>query len=255
MQQPPDSHSDQSRPSASATSQGKRKSIHLQNAPKETGHHRQSTISELLNNSKPTNGTALETGVSPSNKRHKSKEQSNVTPVKCKTANMAATQKKWNPYDRPIMDLTKDDNEVGLSGARTNTSPGQPRVTLRQPPVFKPHTGSKTIVVRNLKQRDESHNVAYFEKSWTRLDKAMTAVFRRSKIAFPLEELYRSVENMCNRDTSAELFSRLRKRMHTYVEEDMKARLLHNEAKPESAVVQDVVAEWKIWQGQLVGAH
>ncbi|KAI1724436.1 cullin family domain-containing protein [Ditylenchus destructor] len=81
------------------------------------------------------------------------------------------------------------------------------------PPSVEPFTmeiakPTKKLVIRNFKLRN-ADNGLNFEHSWTNLEESVRKIQHEQKTSARLEELYSTVENLCQSNYSAEMYNRL----------------------------------------------
>ncbi|KAI1716326.1 cullin family domain-containing protein [Ditylenchus destructor] len=67
---------------------------------------------------------------------------------------------------------------------------------------------TKKLVIRNFKLRN-ADNGLNFEHSWTNLEESVRKIQQEQKTSARLEELYSTVENLCQSNYSAEMYNRL----------------------------------------------
>ncbi|KAM5430335.1 hypothetical protein McanCB56680_002995 [Microsporum canis] len=121
------------------------------------------------------------------------------------------------------------------------------------PSSFTPHTGAKTLKVKNLRDAPSLDQQLYFDKVWSHLDSALTAIFNHEKLPYSLEELYRGVEHVCRQGRAANLAKNLRERCMGHISGKVMESLLAKSATgDETVVLRAVEAAWTQWNVRLV---
>lgn len=98
----------------------------------------------------------------------------------------------------------------------------------------------------------------YLNTIWEKLDAALTIVFARSdakeRLPFPMEQLYKGVENVCKqgKDGAEILCSRLQDKSRSYINTSLKGPLLSRLSERNVDVLRAGIAAWKRWNEHLV---
>ncbi|KAJ5817560.1 Winged helix-turn-helix transcription repressor DNA-binding [Penicillium robsamsonii] len=118
---------------------------------------------------------------------------------------------------------------------------------------FSPHTGAKKLVVKNLRTGPRLNQESYFDKVWSQLDAALTAIFDGRKPESSLEELYKGGENVCRQERAALLAKKLQERCREYVSGTMRTNLVTKAGgSTDVATLQAVIEAWSAWHSKLV---
>lgn len=129
--------------------------------------------------------------------------------------------------------------------AFSNTAPRQS--------TFAPHTGSKRLVVKNLRSGPRLNQDSYFEKVWVLLEAALVAIFDGRKPETSLEELYKGSENVCRQGKAAALARNLQDKCRGYVSGWLRQNLLSRTGGASNIdTLRAVVDAWATWQSKLV---
>jgi hypothetical protein len=244
---------------------GKRKHGNETIASYEESSQKARTIPDLFSQEKNNAGiTKPRTGVrSPSGKRTRLDDFDQNLPT--------GSQAKAEPI--PVDEMYNFSNtETPKSGGATNTSrPGQTNQTnhsdaqattaSRPRPYnnaqsssnFTPHSGAKKLVVKNLRVIPRLDQEKYFEKIWSQLDAALTAIFNDEKPSQSLEELYKGSENVCRQGKAADLAKKLQDRCQGHIAGKILESLLAKMAEVEEVdMLRSVEAAWRAWNARLV---
>jgi len=121
---------------------------------------------------------------------------------------------------------------------------------------FQPHTGAKTLVIKNLRAASSTRAAdveRYYERTWADLQAALRAVFASRPPALPLERLYRGVEDVCRDGQAEKLFRMLRDMCEAHLNEHILSMILA-EAKglDDVDVLRIVLRLWATWSKQSV---
>ncbi|OAX85515.1 hypothetical protein ACJ72_00104 [Emergomyces africanus] len=118
---------------------------------------------------------------------------------------------------------------------------------------FTPHTGAKKLVVKNLRAIPRLDQDRYFEKIWSQLDSALTAILADGKAKQSLEELYRGAENVCRQGKATVLAKRLQDRCQEHMSGTALKLLLARATDGNDVdVLKSVEEAWSLWNGRLV---
>ncbi|KAI9711752.1 MAG: hypothetical protein M1820_001897 [Bogoriella megaspora] len=114
------------------------------------------------------------------------------------------------------------------------------------------HGGVKKLVVKNLRPPPKANFEEYFNQVWAKLDVSLDAIFQGGKIDYPLEELYRGVENLCRQGQAADVNTRLKAKCKKNVTENIKAALIAKAGEEDVDVLRAVLAAWARWNTQMI---
>lgn len=198
------------------------------------------TVTESKAQTAPTcfeNGKTLMGDLSPSGKRYKLPS----TPPKPSAMPLDSM------YNFPS--LQPHNNVIDLTNSPGNTPP---RWVPKQ--TFNSHLGAKKIVVKNLRAAPKTDPKQYFEQQWEKLDKALGAIFNNAdKLPSSHEELYRSVQNVCNQGYAEILHTRLQAKATDYMMSEAKPLLENSIGKSSVQTLEVVLDAWAQWQAKFVG--
>lgn len=227
-------------------SAGKRKLVEDRDPPRAYGNQTrtQATITDLF-----SVGPNHSSDKSPKRMKRDSSPRSDVT---SDALEPIAVEKMYN------FSTGSPGNEVSKA-AHQNLDTGSPSIigsrayNTSRPSNFTPHTGAKKLVVKNLKAIPRFDQGQYFEKVWSQLDAALTAIFDNQKPAHSLEELYRGAENVCRQGKAPILAKRLRDRCEGYISGKLLGHILSKvEAGSDVDVLWAVEDAWSGWNSRLV---
>ncbi|KAJ5607220.1 hypothetical protein N7537_003839 [Penicillium hordei] len=140
----------------------------------------------------------------------------------------------------------------GLSGPNGPIRPQGLNANTRQNN-FSPHTGAKKLVVKNLRTGPRLNQESYFDKVWSQLDAALTAIFDGRKPENSLEELYKGGENVCRQERAALLAKKLQDRCREFVSGKMRTNLVTRAGgSTDVATLRTVIEAWSTWHSRLV---
>lgn len=114
------------------------------------------------------------------------------------------------------------------------------------------HGGAKKLIVKNLRSPSKANPTDYLEQVWSKLDAALDLIFNEGKVTFPLEELYRGVENVCRQGHASTIHIRLKARCKKNITETLKALLVEKAREKNVDVLRAVLAAWVSWKTQMV---
>ncbi|KAI5786275.1 Cullin family-domain-containing protein [Pyronema domesticum] len=143
-----------------------------------------------------------------------------------------------------LVDLTASSPPAMEISDNSNMTTG--KVSAGQKP-----TGAKRLQIRNLKKPMKNSADGYFNTTWQKLDTALAAIFNKERITYSLEELYRSVENVCRGGKAPEMFELLKECCDRYVAGSLRNMILHQVGGDVVQVVRIVDSAWNQWQKQL----
>lgn len=140
----------------------------------------------------------------------------------------------------------------GLSGPNGPIRPQGLNAHARQNN-FSPHTGAKKLVVKNLRTGPRLNQESYFDKVWSQLDAALTAIFDGRKPESSLEELYKGGENVCRQERAALLAKKLQDRCREFVSGKMRTNLATRAGgSTDVDTLRAVIEAWSAWHSKLV---
>ena len=127
----------------------------------------------------------------------------------------------------------------------------------KKPSNFQPHTGTKRLVIKNLRVTAKEDVDRYYEKTWDELDNALTAVFNRQQPNSPLEILCRGVEVTCRRGRAEQLAGHLEERCKAYLEKQLLPQVIDQAGQGSSVLdaLRTVLKTWTQWNEQSVISH
>lgn len=118
---------------------------------------------------------------------------------------------------------------------------------------FSPHSGAKKLVVKNLRTGPRLNQESYFDKVWSQLDAALTAIFDDRKPESSLEELYKGGENVCRQERAALLAKKLQDRCKEFVSGKMRTNLVARAGgSTDVGTLRIVIEAWAAWHSKLV---
>ncbi|RDL39757.1 Cullin homology [Venustampulla echinocandica] len=136
--------------------------------------------------------------------------------------------------------------------SKVMSRPAQPKVIdlTGSPSNFQPHVGVKKLVIKNLRPSSRKDIDSYYERTWSELDGAITAVFNGSQPAPPLEVLCRGVEATCRRGQAEKLANYLRDRCKAYIEKQL-LPTIESQARPTNIdALRTIYRFWTVWNDQ-----
>ena len=148
-----------------------------------------------------------------------------------------------------VVDLT-----ISPPGSPLNSS----RILSKPSGVLKPlasgsHVATKKLVVKNLRNTPRADPNQYFDQIWSRLNIALSAIFRAEKIPYSMEELYRGVEMLCRQDRASVLFKRLREKCRDEASTRLKEPLTTAaNTAGDADLLNAVVRSWTSWTAHIV---
>lgn len=123
------------------------------------------------------------------------------------------------------------------------------------PSAFKPYSGSKKLVIKNLRaptSRD-TQVAEYYKRTEKELEDSLEAVFAGRAPNVPLERLYRGVEDVCRKGDPAKVYQMLKERIDVHLQRIVLPRIQKNGHASNLDTVKSTLAEWKTWNTQTVG--
>lgn len=232
---------------------GKRKSIGKRKLP-DLGESSQSqpqrTISDLLSQNQPTYdyGTSdSRLNSSPNFKR------SRLSPSPSRSSPTNKPEKMYNFSGSPPSNRAAF--AQGAPGSNASPVKSQPLNGNARQNNFNPHTGARKLVVKNLRTGSRLNQESYFDKVWSQLDAALSAIFDGRKPDTSLEELYKGAENVCRQGRAGALAQQLQKRCKEHVGQKLRDNLATRAAGGNDVdTLRAVVEAWSTWHSRLVCA-
>ena len=240
----PSTKNSSSRAKATASHQ---KSSRILSPPTED-NGQQKTISDLFSTSKqgfglPTDGSLK---ISP-HKRLKTSHQlssdSEVLAAKPVGPNdmYNFTTSKPKPQAE-VVDLTSSDG----SPLRRNGN------RLAYSSALNPGSGPRKLVVKNMKTAPRTDPQEYFNRVWSQLEVALSALFQDEKLPYSMEELYKGVEFTCRQDFAPELFKKLSERCSNAVGTQVQEALSKSvRLDSDVGTLRVVIGAWSRWNRQF----
>ncbi|KAJ5098576.1 hypothetical protein N7532_005577 [Penicillium argentinense] len=227
--------------SGKRTSTGKRKPPD-QGEP--TQPQSQRTISELLSNNSHDHSQSRP----PSSKR----SRFSVSPARSTSSHPVSPNKMYNfagsPPKNSAAFLRANASSNGAPSVKPHAIPPNNRQTT-----FSPHGGAKKLVVKNLRTGPRASHEPYFEKTWTQLNAALTAIFEGRKPEVSLEELYKGAENICRHERAALLAKKVVDRCKEYVSGTLRENLVKGAGGGTDVdTLRAVIEAWSTWHSRLI---
>ncbi|TKA79219.1 hypothetical protein B0A55_03961 [Friedmanniomyces simplex] len=209
---------------------------------------KQQTLQSLFAGPQKSQSSAVPT--SPNSKRLKPESTAPSTPSKTLARGEMYSFASRSP-------VSNGNGVIDLTNGSPPSSPQARRMTgaFKSRSGINPHTGTKKLVVKNLKTNNSWDSKAYLKKIWGQLDEALAIIFKDGKDGFSKEDLYRGVENVCRQGGASTLFSRLESRCRQHVERDVRQPLLDKAGSDNVTVLKAVLTEWARWKQQMVIIH
>ncbi|PGH11864.1 hypothetical protein AJ80_06929 [Polytolypa hystricis UAMH7299] len=251
---------------ANRKSSGKRKLLpEHQHGSEDDQAQRQTTITDLfsIGNSANNNNTAAlnnnnkdlcSSASPPTSKRIKRDDEPPSSPSENPAATEPIAVDKMYNFSNGADSKSAKQADLGRS-LTENARPARPARPLNspQPSNFTPHTGAKRLMVKNLRAIPRLDQERYFEKIWSQLDSALTAIFSNQKPAHSLEELYKGAENVCRQGRATTLAKKLEERCKSYVSDQVLPYLLaKSQAGGDIDILRAVEEAWSHWNARLV---
>ncbi|KAF2238834.1 Cullin-domain-containing protein [Viridothelium virens] len=229
-----------------STSAGRKRKLQSRHQP--TG--RQQSIPDVFTCQQKATSVKDDSSLSPNSKRRK-QDSSAPTPPKPQTpprtmatAEMYSFPQKRSPQSTTCIDLTGSPDPSPKArtsnGFHVGKGPSGSRV------------GAKKLIVKNLKAPSKTNPTEYLEQIWSKLDKALDLIFAEGKVTFPLEELYRGVENVCRQGHASTIHTRLKARCTRNVTRVLKTPLVEKAGEQNVDVLRAVLGAWARWKTQMV---
>lgn len=111
----------------------------------------------------------------------------------------------------------------------------------------------RKFVVKNLRKTPKADLSVYYEKVWTQLEAAISAIFKDEKISCSKEELYTGVEILCRQGRAPWLYQKLCERCKGEVAGWAKQPFSDERLKEKDADILNLVVQaWFRWTAHLV---
>ncbi|PGH04577.1 Cullin 4 [Blastomyces parvus] len=242
-------------------SAGKRKHPDQDPEHREDPSRKQTTITDLFenggNNISKNGRVEL---LSPNSKRaRRDMSHPKSTPPSTSTSpHQPIAVEKMYTFPQNNTDLKSSTGTAGLNPSPSNSNNATQTASrafncMTRPTNFTPHTGAKKLVVKNLRAIPRLDQDRYFEKVWSQLDSALTAILADQKPEQSLEELYRGSENVCRQGKAAVLAKRLQERCEEHVSGAVQRTLLARAADGNDIdILKSVEEAWSTWNSRLV---
>ncbi|KAI9801154.1 MAG: hypothetical protein M1825_003428 [Sarcosagium campestre] len=214
--------------------------------------YRQSTLSEIFppSRSKQSLPDKIEIDPEPNSKRLKTKSYADTAPVQSGSpTSFHATTAMYtsSKAQSSIIDLTKSPtpharhDSYGTAGFDRDSN-------------ARFFGGAKKLEIKNLRKAPRLDPNAYAERVWAQLQTSLADIFADQPLHYSLEELYRSVENVCQQKGAPELFDRVRAVCINHVRTVVKAGLLDQASADTTslAILEAVQAAWRKWNDNLL---
>uniref|UniRef100_F1KTC7 Cullin-4 n=1 Tax=Ascaris suum TaxID=6253 RepID=F1KTC7_ASCSU len=110
--------------------------------------------------------------------------------------------------------------------------------------------GAKKLIIRNFKHRAAQSGGSLFDSSWRILEEAVIAIQKKRKVNASLEQLYRTVENLCEHKLSMEIYTHLKQCLVNHVRSEL--QLLLGDSHTTVLFLQRLDALWQEHCQQMV---
>lgn len=149
-----------------------------------------------------------------------------------------------------IIDLTNSTPASPTKGLPSQQ--GRNNGTVRQVG-FGQNKEPRKFIVKNLRKTPKTDLSVYYEKVWTQLEAAISAIFKDEKISCSKEELYTGVEILCRQGRAPWLYQKLRERCKGEVARWAKQPFSDERLKGKDAEILNLVVQaWFRWTDHLV---
>lgn len=167
------------------------------------------------------------------------------------TSAMASTMRVEDRYKFSSPKSQRTSEVIEITGS-PNGSPVGNRLNNGRPPNSMPHNGPKMLVVKGLKRVSRPDPDEYYNRVWTQLDAALSAIFLGEHLSSSMEELYRGVEIVCKQQRAPALYKKLSEKCTRNIIHRVKEPLVQaSDAKPAVEILEAVVQAWSTWSKQL----
>ncbi|KAF3483428.1 Cullin-4B [Arthroderma uncinatum] len=219
----------------------------------EEQEQRQRTIPDLFSRDHVSSSTYKQPPLSPSSKRLRRNECDSALETSSEGPALITVDKMYNFTSSDGKGNNGSAFGFGRANNHTPLVKSRPFNASTNPSSFTPHTGAKTLKVKNLRDTPRLDQQLYFDKVWSQLDSALTAIFNHEKLPFSLEELYRGVEHVCRQGRAAQLAKNLKDRCIEHISgKVMQSLLAKTSSGDDAGVLRAVEAAWSQWNARLV---
>ncbi|KAJ5101856.1 hypothetical protein NUU61_004078 [Penicillium alfredii] len=224
----------------------------------ESSQPSQRTLSELLvNNSNHHDHRTSWQNSSSSNKRSRFSHSPSPSHSSSTASQPVPPSKMYNFSGSPPKNKAAFGRSVPGSEAASSVKPKPFKAGVRQvqnqSTQYSPVVGSKKLVVKNLRSGARSTHEPYFEKVWSKLDAALTAVFEGREPETSLEELYKGSENACRQGQAPALAKKLQDRCKEHVAGKLRPNLVTRAGGGTDVdTLRAVIEAWTAWNTRLI---
>jgi len=213
--------------------------------------HKDRTIKDLFTTQhKPNLAGAATAPLSPSSKRAK------LGSSPAETANPPTPEKTMTTasmYHFPSKRASLGGSDVvDLTTGPDNSPSRQLNALKKTAPNMHANAGPKKLLVKNFKPTRRVDPKVFLEQTWQKVDAALDTIFQQGNIDFSLEELYRSVENLCRQGVARDAKNRLVAKCKAYVGGPLKQRVDETLGRQNVDVLRATLQAWATWNEQLV---
>lgn len=211
------------------------------------------TIPDLFSKEKRNTSQKSSRALSPGGKRQRLDSNNSESRLKPELKSIDKMYSFSDTNSQPTRGSSSNPNAFRLG--QTNGAMQRPAGISNSghPHNFAPHAGAKKLVVKNLRVTPRLDQGQYFEKVWTQLDSALTAIFRNEKPSHSLEELYKGTENVCRQGNAENLVKKLLERCKRHVSGKVLRSLAAKTAEVKDIdVLRSVEAAWSAWNERVV---
>ncbi|KAI0166089.1 cullin-4A [Xylariaceae sp. FL1272] len=132
---------------------------------------------------------------------------------------------------------------------------GKRPVGLFQPnpgrPAFPAAEGAKKLVIKNLRTTSRAHDLQkYYDRTRVELNEALAAIFEQKPPQYPLEKLYRGVEDICRHGEAPALFDSLEQQCRAYLNGPPKRSIGTEIVNSDINALRSVYKHWVTWNNQ-----
>jgi cullin-4 len=126
-------------------------------------------------------------------------------------------------------------------------------IDLTRPSNFRPNTGAKRLVIKNLRTTSRQDSDEYYQRTWNDIDVALTEIFEGKPLpTLPLEILCRGVESTCRHARAEKLYLHYKERCKIYLEKSLAPRILKECGTSNIEALRAVHRFWNVWNKQSV---
>ncbi|KAI8235772.1 Cullin-4B [Colletotrichum sp. SAR 10_96] len=128
-------------------------------------------------------------------------------------------------------------------------------IDLTQSNSYKPYTGAKKLVIKNLRPTAKNEQLEqYYKRTEQELLDALQDIFNGRKPQLPLERLYRAVEDICRRGNSndLQLYETLRRKCEEHLTGTVLRSIKAHGGNTNVEMLRSVLKHWRVWNGQIM---